>query len=90
LATLTSTINHFHRDKAHTSPKKEQDIACLQASFQQSKIHLNKPTRKLNAKDKFPDFVLTVSEEKKLAKTLEQWAKNRTLEWPSEENWDDF
>ena len=52
---VEDSINHFRRYKAHTSPKKEEDIARLQASYQASQIHVYKAGRTLDAKDKMPD-----------------------------------
>jgi hypothetical protein len=80
-------INHFHRGKAHTCPEKEADIVCLQASYQQSKIHVYRPGRKVEAKDKFADTIGKGSEIGKVNKTLASWLSNRFVVKSTQEDW---
>jgi hypothetical protein len=87
---VESKINHFCQGKSHTSsPGKEEDVARLQASYRNSGIHINRPGRKLDAKDKVPDSMAIGSENSKLLKTMEKWLANWVSEWSSEEDWTD-
>jgi len=86
---VESEINHFRRGKSHTSPGKEEDVARLQASYRNSGIHINRPGRRLDAKDKVPDF-MAIGSETSLLKTMEKWLANRVSEWSSEEDWTDY
>jgi len=85
---VEGSINHFHRGKSHTSPDKEEDIACLQASYEHSKIHRYIPGRKLSAKSKAPDFI-SLGEGAKLMKVMDNWIANCVSEWSTAEEWKD-
>lgn len=87
---VEDSINHFWRYKAHTSPKKEEDIACLQASYQASQIHVYKAGRTLDEKDKVPDALRIGSDLSKLPKTFEKWIAGRVSEWASTEDWTEY
>jgi hypothetical protein len=87
---VEDSINHFRRYKAHTSPKKEEDIACLQASYQASQIHVYKAGRTLDEKDKVPDALRIGSDLSKLPKTFEKWIAGRVSEWASTEDWTEY
>ncbi|KAI0640946.1 hypothetical protein C8Q79DRAFT_1099102, partial [Trametes meyenii] len=51
-------INHGYRGKTHTSPQKENDIAKLQAVYQNAHAHTALASRhRLDAQDRFPDVV---------------------------------
>jgi hypothetical protein len=80
-------INHFHRGKAHTSPDAEEDIARLQSSFHQSKIHINTPGRKLGDRDKVKDFMAAGMEGKKMTGMMRRWVDGRISSWSTQEEW---
>jgi len=56
--------------KSHSSHEKEEDIARLCMSYHASKIHTNRPRRKLGSKDKVLDTMCIGAESNKLIKTM--------------------
>jgi hypothetical protein len=73
-----------------TSPKKEEDIACLQASYRALQIHIYKAGRTLDAKDKVLDTLQIGSDLRKLPKSFKKWIAGRVSEWSNNEDWTDY
>jgi hypothetical protein len=69
-------LNHFLRGNSHSSPAKEEDIACLCMSYHASKIHINHSGRQLDLKDKVVDTMCIGTESGKLLKMLSKWVVN--------------
>ncbi len=83
------TLNHFCRGKSHTSPGKEEDVARLQASYRDSKIHQKIRGRKLESKHKTKDYVAHGMQNQSIAQVLARWSESRVREWSSEEYWNE-
>src|SRR6266852_7863463 len=81
------TLNHFCRGKSHTSPGKEEDVAQLQASYRDSKIHQKIQGRKLDPKNKFEDY-LTHGTQQTIVNVIGRWSENRVREQSSEDYWE--
>lgn len=81
-------INHFLRGKSHTSPDAEEDIKNLQAAYCRDKIHVFKPGRKLDEKDKAKDNIALGSEGPRLKKAIERWLSKRSVEVSTQQEWD--
>jgi hypothetical protein len=82
------SLNHFCRGKSHTSPGKEEDVARLQASYCDSRIHQTIRGRKLDAKNKAKDYLAHGTQEQTIIRVISRWSENRIRERSSGDYWE--
>ena len=82
------SLNHFCHGKSHTSPGKEEDVAWLQASYHDSRIHQTIQKKKLDPKNKVKDNLVHGSQEQVLVQVIGRWSENRVCEQSSGDYWE--
>lgn len=85
---VEQTLNHFCRGKSHTSPNKEEDVARLQASYRDSKIHQTIRGRKLDSKNKVKDYLARGTQEPVMVQVIGRWSENRVRERSTGDYWE--
>lgn len=81
-------FNHCRRGKAHTDPQKELDVAALQASYAQCRLHVYDPKRQLAAIDLAEDYMARGSDPIALAKVMSGWYEKRVVTKADTEDWE--
>ncbi|KAF7800317.1 hypothetical protein EIP86_011567 [Pleurotus ostreatoroseus] len=81
-------INHFRRGKSHTNPKKEGDVAMLQAMYARAKIHSYHRSRQLPKESRTEDFIAKGSDPSTLRKTIKKWQEKRVIAKGTKEDWE--
>jgi len=85
---VEQSLNHFCRGKSHTSPGKEEDIARLQESYRDSRIHQKIQGRKIDPKSKSKDYLANGTQEQAIVNVINRWSENRIRERSSEDFWE--
>jgi hypothetical protein len=85
---VEQSLNHFCRGKSHTSPDKEEDVARLQASYRDSRIHQKIQGRKLDSKNKMKDYLAHGTQEQAIVNVIGRWTENRVCKRSTEEYWE--
>lgn len=81
-------FNHCLRGKEHTNPQKEMDVAALQASYSQCKIHIYDSKRQLAKVDMVEDYTARGSDPIALTKVMKNWSAKRVSTKADTEDWE--
>ena len=85
---VEKSMNHFCRGKSHTSPGKEEDVARLQASYRDSRIHQTIWGRKLDSRNKAKDYLACGTQEQVFVRIIGRWSENRVRKRSSGDYWE--